>query len=176
VEIHIRLDDFVGSIMSATEELIVECQRLEESCNYTAVTFIIWLKWLRVVKTVCSVAPVLFGFLATWKIVEQGSPVISAMSVLLVTVIPPAYKVSKTDSKIKEYAALVSEFTSLRDRFRQLAMISSKKSFADFEKDVKPIIARLEKARSVVLTPPEICFRLARRKIQAGHYDPDNKD
>jgi hypothetical protein len=68
---------------------------------------------------------------------------------------------------------LAGEFTNLRDRFRQAALISSKKPFTEFEADTKPLFARLEKARSRTLTPPDWCFKLARRKIEAGDYAHD---
>ena len=35
------------------------------------------------------------------------------------------------------------------------------------------LFERLEKARSRVLTPPDWCFKIARKKHKAGHYDFD---
>jgi hypothetical protein len=52
-------------------------------------------------------------------------------------------------------------------------LISSKKSFAEFEADARPLIERLERARARALTPPKWYFKLARRKIQAGDYSND---
>jgi hypothetical protein len=51
--------------------------------------------------------------------------------------------------------------------------VSSNKSFAQFEEDVKPLIERLEKARSRSVTAPEWCYERGQRKIQAGDYDFD---
>lgn len=64
----------------------------------------------------------------------------------------------------------------MRDRFRQAATISSHKPLAEFEADIKPLIVRLEKARAEMLVPPDWCFKLARRKHQAGHYRHDYDD
>jgi hypothetical protein len=52
-------------------------------------------------------------------------------------------------------------------------LVSSKKPFSEFESDVKPIMKRLEKARSRSITPPEPCFSRARKKIKAGDYTFD---
>ena len=139
--------------MSQAEELIAECQRQSETCSYTALTFTVWLRILRWAKTFCAVAPVLCGGLATWKIIEQNSQIWAATAALFATVIPPAYKASKTDDKILEFEKLTGEFTNLRDCFRQAALITSHKPFAEFEAAVKPYFYRLEKARQKALTP-----------------------
>lgn len=156
-----------------TKELIDECNRLSSGCSYTAVSFTIWLRWLRGIRVVCEIAPVICGALATWKIVAQGSPISAAVFALLATVIPPAFKASKTDRAIEDYAALAGEFTNLRDRFRQAALISSKKGQQAFEADFKPLLARLEKARQRTLTPPDWFFMLSRRKHKDRHYEHD---
>jgi hypothetical protein len=154
--------------------LVDECQRQSESCTYTAAAFLIWLRWLKTVRLVCAVAPVVFGAVATWKAAAQGSPGLAAVCALLTTVIPLAYRASKTDRAIEDYTVAAGEFTNLRDRFRQAAEISSKKSLAEFEADAKPLLARLEKARTRALTPPEWCFKRAQRKIKKGDYRHDH--
>jgi hypothetical protein len=158
---------------SATQELIDECNRQFENCRDTAVSFTIWLRTLRWTRTFCLVAPVIFGALATWQVLTGSFPILTAVLTFLTTVIPPAYKASGIEASIQDYQALAGEFTNLRDRFRQAALISSKKSFAEFEADTTPLIERLEKARSRTLTPPDWYFKLARRKIEAGDYTHD---
>jgi hypothetical protein len=157
---------------SATQALVDECHRQSENCRDTAVSFTIWLRTLRWIRTFCLVAPVFFGALATWQVLS-GFPVWAAVCTLLATVIPPAYRASRFDADIEAYQSLAGEFTNLRDRFRQAALISSHKPFAEFEADTKPLIARLEKARGQTLTPPNRYFKLARRKIEAGDYTHD---
>ena len=68
---------------------------------------------------------------------------------------------------------MAGEFKNLQDRFRQAALVSAKKSFTEFEQDVKPFLERLEQARSLSVTAPEWCFRRAQKKIKAGDYDFD---
>jgi hypothetical protein len=163
-------------VSGPTEALVGECERHREDCAYTATTFTIWLRWLRRVSGFCVIAPVILGAIATWKIVAQGSPTWAAVCALLVTVIPPAYRASRTDATIAECTGMAGEFTNLRDRFRYAARVASQKPFAEFEAETKPIIDRHEKARSRPLTPPEWCFKLARRKHKAGHYRHDHDE
>lgn len=155
-----------------TQALIDECCRQEENCSYTATSFIVWLRCLRWVRTFCLSAPVVFGALATWKVLEQSS-MLAAVFTLLTTVIPPAYRSSRLDDAIKDYETKAGEFTNIRDRFRQAALVHSQKPYTEFEAITNELIARLEKARSSSLTPPQWCFKIAQRQIKAGHYCHD---
>jgi hypothetical protein len=44
------------------------------------------------------------------------------------------------------------------------------KAFEDFESEYKQAGDRLEKANAQAYTAPEWCFRVAKKKIDAGHY------
>ncbi len=156
-----------------TEALIAECERQIENCRDTAVSFILWLRWLRWIRTAFHTAPIIFGALATWKIVAQGPPEIAAVFALLATVLPPLGRAFKVEKAIGDYEELAGEFINLRDRFRQAATISSLSSFEEFEAATAPYLTRLEKARRRALAPPEWFFRRAREKIGKGHYDHD---
>lgn len=129
-----------------------------------------WLRWMR---RFFLTAPVVFGALATWKILEQTSPIWAAFFTLLATALPPTYHALKIDSAINSYASLAGEFTHLRDRFRQAALVCSQRPFSEFEADSKPLFERLEKARCHMLTPPERCFKRARRKHKDVRYHHD---
>jgi hypothetical protein len=151
---------------------IDECNRQSENCAYTATTFIIWLRVLRIIRLFCVVTLILFGALAAWKVMVD-SPAWAATWILLATAIPPAYRASGTDKTITDYQTLAGKMTNLRDRFRHAATIDSHKPFAEFDAATKPLFDRLEKARARSLTPPEWCFRSARKKHKAGHYIHD---
>jgi hypothetical protein len=60
------------SVMSnaRTDALVDECQRQSENCAYTATNFTIWLRWLRGIRVGLVVAPVIFGALAAWSMIE----------------------------------------------------------------------------------------------------------
>jgi hypothetical protein len=158
---------------NAAEALVDECHRQSENCSYTAVTFTIWLRCLCGIRTCATVAPVIFGALATWKVVAESSPTWGAVFVLLATVIPPAYRASRVEAAIESYTVLAGEFTNLRDRFRQAAMVTSRKGLQELEVESESLIERLEKARRRMLVPPDWCFKLAQRKHRAGHYTHD---
>jgi hypothetical protein len=90
-------------------------------------------------------------------------PALAAVCAFLAVLIPPSFQAGKLDASIKQYTNMAGEFTNLRDRFRQLAEISSLKPFEEFEAESGPVFGRLEKARARALTPPHWCFLLARR-------------
>jgi hypothetical protein len=156
-----------------TKALKDESLKQFQNCGYTALTFTIWLRALRWVKIFSMFSPVLLGALATWHIVGDSMPALAAVCAFLAVLIPPTFQAAKLDGSIKQYTTMAGEFTNLRDRFRQLAEISSLKPADEFEAAFVPVNARLEKARARQLTPPHWCFLVARRQWQAGYYKPD---
>ena len=106
----------------------------------------IWLRWLR---ATCSF---LAGLLST------------------------IYSALKLDTHIAEAKTAAGELTNLRDSFRQAAMVSSKKSFEEFESEFAKLRVRLDKVRTMGLTPPELFFKLAQRKVGSGDYSFDIDD
>jgi hypothetical protein len=156
-----------------TKALKEECLNQFQNCGYTALTFTVWLRILRWIKIFSLASPVVLGAVATWNIVGESMPALAAVCAFLAVLIPPTFQAAKLDGSIKQYTTMVGEFTNLRDRFRQLADISSLKSVEEFEAAVAPILGRLEKARARALTPPHWCFLMARRQWQAGYYKPD---
>jgi hypothetical protein len=156
-----------------TKSLKEECLNQFQNCGYTALTFTVWLRVLRWVKIFSLASPVVLGAVATWNIVGDSMPAVAAVCAFLAVLIPPTFQAAKLDGSIKQYTTMAGEFTNLRDRFRQLAEISSLKPFEEFETATAPIFARLEKARVRALTPPHWCFLIARRQWQSGYYEPD---
>jgi hypothetical protein len=106
-------------------------------------------------------------------LVSETSPAWAAVFIFLATVIPPAYRASRVEAAIKDYTVLAGEFTNLRDLFRYAALVTSQKGFSELDIESKALLERLGKARQRMLVPPEWCFRLARRKHRAGHYNHD---
>jgi hypothetical protein len=155
-----------------TQELAAECERQFENCRDTAVSFILWLKVLRWVRVFFVASPIVFGALATWKVLADA-PIPAAIFTLLATVLPPVYRAIKLDDTIKDYETLAGEFTNLRDRFRQAKLMGSQKPYPQFEAEVQALMPRLEKARSRALAAPDRYFRNARKKIVAGDYTHD---
>jgi hypothetical protein len=162
---------------SKSTELALECKRLAESCLYTSTSFFIWLRIGRYLRIVFIAAPLILGSLASWKLLTgidlAGVKVFTAVCSFLAGLLPSIYAVLKFDDHLEESKRLAAEFKNLQDRFRQAALVSSRKTFTDFEADFKPLMDRLEQARSVSLTPPEWCFKLAQMKVKKGDYDFD---
>lgn len=164
---------------SPADQLRSECARLSESCLYTSTSFFIWLKFLRAARVAFITVPLLAGAVATWKILGDSQDptirVVLAVAALVSSVLPSVSGALKIDDHLGKAATLAGEFKNLTDRFHQAATISALKSFEDFESEFEQLRERLEHAREDSLTPPEWCFRRARKKIQKGDYTPDQK-
>lgn len=93
---------------------------------------------------------------------------------VLAAIIPPLHRALGLDTAIDLYARLSAEFKNLEGSFTRAARIGSHKALAEFEAETVPLFTRLDAARKPSATPPELCFRLARRKIRAGHYSFDH--
>jgi hypothetical protein len=157
--------------------LAQECKRYSESCLYTSTSFFYWLRVLRLAKTTFIVAPLVLGSLAGWNLLTKSEDpnwkIATAICSLLAGLLPSVYSALKLDDNLQVVSTVAGEFKNLQDRFRMAALVSSKKPFPEFEADVKPLLERLEKARARSLTPPELCFWLAQRKVKSGDYTFD---
>jgi hypothetical protein len=162
---------------SKNSGLALECKRQSESCLYTSTSLFIWLRFLRVLKAVFIVVPLVLGAVAGWQMLRQIDSLwirgFTSAAALLAGLLPTVYSALKFDDNLEHCKLLTGEFKNLRDRFRQAALVSALKPFAEFEKDVEPLIQRLEQARSYSYTTPEWCFKRAQRKIHKGDYDFD---
>jgi hypothetical protein len=155
-------------------ELVVECQRLSESCLYTSTSFYIWLRRRRQIRTVFVVVPLILGSLASWQLLTESNldsiRTLLSVATFLVGLMPSIYSGLKFDDHLEECTHAATAFKNLQDRFRQLALVSSRKSFAEFEKEFGECRAALESARRGALTPPEWCFTRAQAKVKKGDY------
>jgi hypothetical protein len=162
---------------SKSTELALECKRLSEGCLYTSTSLFIWLRFARCVKIFFIAAPLVLGSLAGWKLLTgydlAAVRIVTAVCAFLAGLFPSIYAALKFDDHLDEAKHLASEFKNLQDRFRQAALVSSRKLFVEFEADVKPLIDRLEQARAASFTAPEWCFKRAQKKIKKGDYDFD---
>ena len=158
-----------------TGELALECKRESESCLYTSTSFFIWLRVLQTVKVFFVVTPLVLGALAGWKLLTTSElpsvKLLTAVFAFLAGLLPTIYAALKIDENLAQCRKLAGDFKNLQDAFRRAALVSAKKSFKEFEDDVKPLIERLERARSESLVVPEVCFWLAQRKVKTGDYD-----
>ena len=158
-------------------ELAMECKRQSESALYTSTALFIWLRFLRWVRVLFVVLPLVLGSLATWKLLTTSDlPSVRTFAVVcafFAGLLPTIYAALKMDGHLNECRQLAGEFKNLQDRFRMVAQVSSQKSFAEFEAGVEPLMQRLELARSVSFTAPEWCFKRGQAKVKSGDYDFD---
>lgn len=156
-------------------ELVQECKRLSESCLYTSTSFFIWLTFLRTTKVLLTALGLVLGGVAGWSILTSSDEwkVAVAFFAFIAGLIPTLLSGLKIEEHIEQCKQLAGEFKNLQDRFRQVALIASKKSFQEFEKAFIETRDRLESARSQSITPPPGIFWLAQRKVKSKDYDFD---
>lgn len=158
-------------------ELALECKRQHDNCLYTSTSLLIWLRYLRTLRVSFVVLPLLFGSVGTWKLLttsnlESAKLLVSVCS-FVAGLFPAVYAGLKFDASLECCKQLAGEFKNLQDRFRQAALISAQKSFAEFDAEFQRLMKRLESARANSYTAPEWCFKKAQSKINAGDYSFD---
>ncbi len=102
---------------------------------------------------------------------EENYVWVTATFALLAGMIPAVYEALDFKVNVDDISSLAAEFKNLQDRFRQAAEIESVKEENCLGDHVELLLQRLEMARGRSITPPEWCFKEARKKIKAGHYD-----
>jgi hypothetical protein len=161
-------------IQKQSKELALECRRLSESCLYTSTSFFIWLRVLRITKLILIVLPLVLGSLASFQLLKDGNyATVAAIFAFLSGLLPTVYEALKIDKHIQECVLLAGQFKNLQDGFRKVALVSIHKPFSEFENEVNQLVERLEKARELSITPPEIIFRWAQYKVKKGDYTFD---
>ncbi len=167
-------DTPMGLADPRVEPLVRECRRQEESCLYTSTTLYIWLRQTRLIRRIFVVAPAVFGALATWSVLDKPELTLlvwsTASFALLAGLFPAIFEALKLDVHEVSIARQAAAFKTIQDRFRQLATITALGPYDTFEAEFHKTMERLDEARAESTTPPERCFKTARRKIAAGHY------
>ena len=151
-----------------------ECARQEENCLYTSTSLFIWLRILRAAKIAFIALPLVFGSLASFQLLVAGNyKTAVAVRAFLGGLIPTIYEALKLETHINATRDAATDFKNLQDLFRKAKLVSVHKPFEEFELEVNQLLARLHEARKSCITPPEIIFRLAQRKVKSGDYDFD---
>ncbi|MFZ5843853.1 MAG: SLATT domain-containing protein [Pseudomonadota bacterium] len=162
------------------KEIIAECKRQHESCRYTTAALYSWQKSVRVYRVIFVIAPIVFGTVASAKILlkQPDFDWITAIAAMLAGLFPAIFKSLNLDESIKSMADSAHRFESLRDRFRQASLIGSAGPSEQLEKDFTQLMTRLDEARAACPAIPDCHFKIAQKKIDSGHYrfDIDSKD
>lgn len=154
------------------EEIIAECKRQEESCRYTSTALYSWLKEVRVYRVAFITLPIVFGSLASAKILlkDPNYDWFTAIAALLAGLFPAIFKALDLDVSIRAMSDAAHRFENLRDRFRQASLISASKHADELEKEFALLMERMDEARNSSLAVPERHFKKAQKKIGGGHY------
>jgi hypothetical protein len=157
-----------------TKNLVAECEREFDNCNYTAVSYIIWLRDKRRIRFLFITLPLVLSSFATWELIARSDHIwvrtIASFCSLLAGLIPSLYTALKYDEDLERLKHGASEYFNLRDRFRQCAILGASKPAVEFESDFNRLMDRMEKARRDSLTAPERYFSRAQKKIESGDY------
>ena len=92
---------------------------------------------------------------------------------LAAVILPGIGRAVRIDPAIGDYATAAAAFKNLQGEFRRAAHVWSQKPFPEFEAEARSLFQAMNGTRKPSLTPPEFCFRLARWKIEKGHYEFD---
>lgn len=151
-------------------EIVKECKRQEESCTYTAAGLYIWQKKAVVRKNLFIISPIVLGALATSQIlVEQSTPWTSytaAALALLAGLFPVIFEALGMDMRVREIGTSASEFTNLKDRFRQLGNVGADMEFDELGPSFEQLMDRMDAARKNSPPLPEAYFDAARKKLK----------
>ena len=104
---------------------------------------------------------------------QTGDSWLTATFALLAGLFPAVFEALKLDTHVDSIARQAAVFKNLQDRFRLLATVRSLGLYETFDAEFREAMGRMEEARATSITPPERCFKAARKKIAAGHYSFD---
>jgi len=157
-----------------TGELAQECRRQEESCLYMSTQLYAWLMVLRMTRFFTTLLSVVLGALGGWTLLTAIElPTVKlfvAACAFLAGLLPALYTALKLDESLELAAQLAGEFKNLEDDLRRCALVSSKKSFKEFEAEANAVFDRLKQAKAPSITVPWPFFKYARWKINKGDY------
>lgn len=157
------------------DQLIAECAREEENALWTSTIFLIWLRFLKAFRAVLWVGAAICGALAASHIL-RGDPdmkFVMAIVALAAVILPGIGRALRLDTAIHDYEDAAGKLKNLQAEFRRARLVWSNKPLEEFEKEARKLFKDMNEVRKPSLTPPEICRRLASRKIKAGHYAHD---
>jgi hypothetical protein len=158
-----------------TAHLVKECLRQYEACRHTAAALYIWQKYARFWRATFLILPIILGGFAGSQVLGQsaGEPgkIAAAFCSVLAGFFPAIFKALNLDMHVTSIGQSATEFTNLRDRFRQAAHVKSLEPFETFQAEFEGLMDRMDAVRMAAPPAPEWCFLHARKKISKGDYD-----
>lgn len=152
------------------DEIVTECERLQENCLYTSTELFIWLRALRDHRRVFIFGQVLFSVLAAGFAVG-GNAILAGAFGAIAGLSPMVWDALKMDGDISLVEHHASLFVELRDRFRQVRLIEDARGLEALETAFEDAKADLAAARKSRVTAPERFYEMAKKKIHSGDYN-----
>jgi len=92
------------------KNLAEECRRQEESCLYTSTALFEWLKFLRCLKALFVVVPIVLGAVAAFPLLKSAPELawLTGICALLASVFPAVYKALDLDVSLDTVAKLLT--------------------------------------------------------------------
>lgn len=160
---------------NSSEQLALALKDQAENAKYTAVALYLWVHILNFVSVLFTVAQVVLGALAGWKVLAREDEYFAAICGLGAAILPALLKALRASDHVIKAKAAAAEYTALRDRFERAANIDVGRPFAEFSAVAQPLFDRMDKARREHDAAPEPVFWLAQFKVKLGHLDHDHR-
>lgn len=152
------------------DQIIAECERLQENCLYTSTQLYIWLRALRDHRRAFILFQVVFSVLAAGFAVS-GNAILAGAFGAVAGLSPMVWDALKMDGDISLVEHHASLFVELRDRFRQVRLIENARGTEELERAFEEAKADLAIARKSRVTAPERFYQMAKKKIHSGDYN-----
>ena len=156
-------------------ELVKECARQVESCAYTGANLYVWQKRASLWRAAFLAAPVVAAGFSTSQLFTESlgayGKILAAFAGLLAGFFPAIFIALNMDMRVMEISRSASEFTNLRDRFRQAANVSRHAPYDEFKAEFEALMDRMDAIRSSAPPAPDWCFRETQKKMNKGDYE-----
>ena len=159
--------------MAQLEDLIRECKRQEESCQYTSTALYGWLAAAQWQNRAWNALPIACGALASFAVLAQALPVVAGFLAMLAGLLPAIYDKLGIQAHTDDIAAQAGAYKNLENRFRQAAEIISADGAGALKAELERLMQQIEVLRAKPLMIPPKHFEAGRAKIKSGHYEPD---
>lgn len=157
-----------------TDAIVKACKEQASSCQYTAAALYHWLRAAVWANRLWNALPVVFGALATFSIIADGYPILSAILALLAGLLPSIYEKLELQTHTDEILSQAGQYKNLEHSFSNAASITSLDPNSQALKtEFDSLMRRMEELRARPLPIPTKHFMAGRQQIKAGHYEPD---
>ena len=154
----------------ATQALVDECKRQDESCLYTSTALFEWLKSLRLWRKILITTPIILSAIAASALVKHYEW-IAGSAALLTGIFPAVLRALELDKDLAAIARQANQYKILQDRFRQSWRVCALGDSEEFKRDFKTNMKMMDDLRIASPAVPDRFFAKAQQKIGKGHYD-----